>query len=178
MLSDKQKGVARGLGGAIAATLVAYGLALWLAGDAFAAFDTLLGRMRLLALSVLPLLAFFCISIGSLARHRFFSADDIDGSGLTTGTATAHQLQAVLQNTLEQTVLAAIAYLAYALLAPASWLILLPAGAGLFLIGRILFWQGYGSGAPGRAFGFALTFYSTIFIALPAIVFAFLQTAP
>lgn len=177
MLSDKQKGVARGLGGAIAATLAAYGLALWLAGDRLSAFDTLEGRLRLLAFSVLPLLVFFCISIGALARHRFFSAEDIDGSGLTVGTATAHQLQAVLQNTLEQTVLAAMAYLIFALMAPASWLILAPVGAGLFLVGRILFWRGYGTGAPGRAFGFALTFYSTIFIALPAVVFALFQAS-
>ena len=52
------------------------------------------------------MLACLAINIGLLARHRFFTPDDIDGGGLTPGTATAHILQSMLQNTLEQSVLA------------------------------------------------------------------------
>ncbi len=33
----------------------------------------------------------------------------------------------------------------------------------LFGLGPLLFWLGYASGAAGRAFGFALTFYPTAF---------------
>ena len=34
--------------------------------------------------------------------------------------------------------------------------------AMLFVIGRVLFWRGYASGAPHRALGFALTFYPQV----------------
>ena len=34
--------------------------------------------------------------------------------------------------------------------------------ATLFVIGRVLFWRGYASGAPARALGFALTFYPQV----------------
>src|SRR3954464_2125424 len=46
------------------------------------------------------------LNIGLLARHRFFTPEDIDGGGLTKGTPQAQVLQSTLQNTLEQTVLA------------------------------------------------------------------------
>src|SRR5690348_16979618 len=45
------------------------------------------------------------VNIGLLAQHRFFTAADIDGGGLTQGTPQAQVLQSILQNTLEQTVL-------------------------------------------------------------------------
>jgi len=45
---------------------------------------------------------------------------------------------------------------------PASWQAVIPAAAILFFIGRVLFWRGYARGAPGRALGFALTFYPTV----------------
>jgi uncharacterized membrane protein YecN with MAPEG domain len=34
--------------------------------------------------------------------------------------------------------------------------------AGLFAVGRLLFWIGYRYGAKWRAFGFALTFYPSV----------------
>jgi hypothetical protein len=49
---------------------------------------------------------FLMLSIGLLARHRMLTPEDIDGGGLTEGTPRAHQLQAILQNTLEQSTLA------------------------------------------------------------------------
>jgi len=39
----------------------------------------------------------------------------------------------------------------------------------MFVIGRILFAVGYAGGAPARAFGFALTFYPTVFLTIVAI---------
>ena len=74
-----------------------------------------------------------------MARHRFFSAEDIDGGGLGDGTTRAKLLQALVQNTLEQTVLAVIAY--------GAWLYLAAPGAGAvvslcvasFSLGRLLF---------------------------------------
>lgn len=102
------------------------------------------------------------ISIGLLARHRFFSPEDIDGGGLIPGTETANILQATLQNTLEQTVLAVVVHLAWAALMPISWMSAIPAAVVLFLCGRVLFVRGYRGGAPSRAVGFALTYYPSV----------------
>jgi hypothetical protein len=39
---------------------------------------------------------------------------------------------------------------------------MIPALAGLFSVGRMLFWANYARGAAARAFGFALTFYASV----------------
>lgn len=102
------------------------------------------------------------ISVGLLARHRFFTPEDIDGGGLIPGTETANILQATLQNTLEQTVLAVLVHLAWAALMPISWMSAIPAAVVLFWGGRVLFVRGYRGGAPSRAVGFALTYYPSV----------------
>lgn len=104
------------------------------------------------------------VSIGTLGRRRFLSPEDIDGSGLTTGTAEAKIHQAVLQNTLEQVVLAVIVHVACAVLLPFEWMAIIPVAAIMFAFGRWLFWRGYDGGAPARALGFGLTFYPTILL--------------
>merc|ERR1712001_715512 len=58
------------------------------------------------------------VSIGRLAKHRFFTPNDIDGSGLTQASAQAQILQSIIQNTLEQSLLASITYLVWAVLIP------------------------------------------------------------
>ena len=113
-------------------------------------------------LTVLPLV----LSIGALARHRFFTPADIDGSGLTQGTDKATILQAVLQNTLEQTVLAFITQTVWTAIMPATALGVVPAAAVMFLIGRATFALGYRHGAAARSFGFALTFYPSVIMLL------------
>ena len=102
------------------------------------------------------------ISIGLLARHRFFTPEDIDGGGLSQGTDAANILQASLQNTLEQTVLAVLVHLAWAVVMPVAWISAIPAAVVLFLCGRMLFVRGDRGGAPSRALGFALTFYPSV----------------
>ncbi len=109
------------------------------------------------------------VCIGRLAKHRFFTPEDIDGSALTQGTATARLLQALLQNTLEQLVLAVVVYLSAALLLPAHLLALILTAALMFTAGRLLFFRGYAGGAAHRAYGFALTFYSTIGLMLATV---------
>ena len=152
-LRDAQKAVLRGM--APAAALAVAGLlgAPFLIGEALGAGPVLAARLSLAPLAGLAL------GIGALARHRFFSAKDIDGSGLTAGTARARVLDAILRNTLEQSVLALGAYWAWAILAPPAWGGSAVAAAALFVVGRILFARGYAEGAGARAFGFALTFY-------------------
>ena len=81
---------------------------------------------------------------------------------LTSGSNQAKVLQSILQNTLEQIVLAFGVYMAWCALMPISWLFVVPLCSVLFTVGRLCFIFGYSGGAPARAFGFALTFYSTV----------------
>jgi hypothetical protein len=43
------------------------------------------GRTKILALSTILPTLFLFLSIGRMARHRFFNPDEIDGSALTKG---------------------------------------------------------------------------------------------
>ena len=90
------------------------------------------------------------------AARRGFYADAIDG----TRTPVDHGMEINLrynQNTLEQTLLAGIAWTALAVTLPIGQLVLLPAMATLFLVGRATFWIGYLVHPMGRAFGMTLT---------------------
>lgn len=169
-LSEKQSGVLRGMILALAATAAVLGAAAWLVPESALPADAPSDRMTLAARCILLAGFWLLATIGTLARHRFFTPEDIDGSGLTTGTETARVHQAVLQNTLEQTLLAALVYGSFATLAPAGLLGALPAAAVLFWAGRALFWHGYARGAGGRAFGFALTFYPTVILFLATVI--------
>ena len=113
------------------------------------------------AKSCIPLAVIFAVSIGRLAKHRFFTPNDIDVSGLTQASAQAQILQSIIQNTLEQSLLASITYLVWAVLMPGHLLSVVPLASIAFMIGRILFIIGYGYGAPARALGFTLSFYVT-----------------
>ncbi|MET3437394.1 MAPEG family protein [Sphingomonas sp. 1185] len=101
-------------------------------------------------------------AIGHVAALRFESPADIDaaasGSGDSPRVAIAN---AVLRNTLEQVMLAIPAYLALAWVVEGSGA-MVPMLAALFSVGRTLFWASYARGAAARAFGFALTFYSSV----------------
>lgn len=163
-----QIGVAAGMAGGLAVTVAAFAwpalptvpadgnarLAIWLACAAFAALWLL-------------------VSVGRLAGHRFFSPADIDGGGLSEGSPKAKLLQSLIQNTLEQALLAIVAYGAWLWLADEPRRGLAIVCAILFGIGRLLFFAGYAFGAPWRALGFTLTFYPTVglyLFLLPGIV--------
>jgi 1-acyl-sn-glycerol-3-phosphate acyltransferase len=152
-----QAGVAAGMAAGFAATVAAFAwpslpavpagadqrIALWLAASVSASLWLLIG-------------------IALLARHRFFTPADIDGGGLTDGTPAAKLLQTLIQNTLEQAVVAIPAYGAWLWLAPEGRRGLVMICAGLFGLGRLLFFLGYKFGAPARALGFTLTLYPTV----------------
>lgn len=97
------------------------------------------------------------LAVGVIAAgRRGFYADAVDG----TRTPADHGLEINLrynQNTLEQTVLAAIAWTSLALVLPLHWLAAIPAMALLFLVGRTTFWIGYRIWPPLRAFGMVVT---------------------
>ena len=102
------------------------------------------------------------IAVARLAHHRFVSTGDIDGA-LGEDSHRARVLQALVQNTLEQTVLAVVAYGAWLLIAdPMLPTATVWASVACFCVGRLLFFAGYGRGAPARALGFVLTFYPTV----------------
>lgn len=66
------------------------------------------------------------------------------------------------RNTLEQTVLAAVAWTGLALELPQDRLWIVPELAVLFAAGRAAFWIGYLMAPWARAFGLGLTFYPTV----------------
>lgn len=171
MLTRKQRGVLAGMVGGVLLSIPGIGAAVifaprWLIpGSPFPAT---------IAFSLkwdVAVMACLAISIGLLAKHRFFTPEDIDGGGRSPGTARAHVLQSTLQNTLEQAVLALGVHSAWAVAMPAAWLGAVPAAVALFVIGRVLFWRGYGKGAAARSFGFALTFYPSVLMLLAIIVY-------
>jgi uncharacterized membrane protein YecN with MAPEG domain len=166
LLTDKQQGVLRGMAAGVIVTLLALTISIVVNPPALtsgAGYPVALAHA--LTWDVLIIVCLMA-NIGLLARHRFFTPDDIDGGGLTKGTPHAQVLQSTLQNTLEQTVLAISVHAVWAVAMPQTWQAAVPAAAILFLVGRVLFWRGYARGAPGRALGFALTFYPSVAMVL------------
>jgi len=161
-LSEKQRGVFKGIiVGAVITIVVIFGSIYF--GPELLDPGAPAGERVAFALAADLLLALWLgVSVGRLARHRFLSPEDIDGGGLTRGTEHAKVLQATLQNTLEQTVLAVLAHSIWIVTVPVSWAAAVPAAVCLFIVGRLLFVWGYGGGAPSRAIGFALTFYPSM----------------
>ena len=160
-LTDKQKGVIRGVVPAALLTVAGLcGVSLLIPASALPVDEPGARVAWALQWSLPPMLALM-ISIMRVANHRFSTPEDIDGSGLTSGSARVLVLRAILQNTLEQAVLAVSAYLIWSALMPLKWLRAIPVAALLFVAGRILFARGYERGAPGRAIGFGLTAYPT-----------------
>lgn len=106
----------------------------------------------------------FCLitGIAAMAMQRIESGHGISG----TRTPQWHSMEINLrfnQNTLEQTVLASIAWLGLGLQLPLENVSLVGVFAFYFAVGRALFWIGYlQSNAEMRAPGFALTFLPTV----------------
>lgn len=158
-LRHKQRRVAAGMAAALLLTLVVLAFALWLGGTGGA--EPFSDRLRTALALDLFYLVWLGASVANVARLRFLSAEDIDGSSHGQGSQRVRDANAVLHNTLEQTVLAIGAQMVLvAALARATPVLI--ALAGLFFLGRLLFWIGYRHGAAGRALGFALTFYPSM----------------
>lgn len=119
-------------------------------------------RLKLwLACSLLNV-CWLLIAVGRLALHRFFTPADIDGGGRAVNSERANYLQALVQNTLEQCIMAMIASGAWLYLGPIDRCGLAIIFTAFFAIGRLLFFIGYSRGAAARALGFALTFYPSV----------------
>ncbi|VWX51371.1 MAPEG family protein [Novosphingobium sp. 9U] len=155
----EQRGVAIGMGAALGIAVIALGLAVWAgkgtAVDPFA--ERLQWTLRADGFVVIWLVA----TVANVARQRFFSEQDIAGSGSTDASDRVRMASAITQNSLEQTVIAIGAHLVVTATFDASQTIVATLVA-LFCLGRLLFWAGYSRGAHGRALGFALTFYPSV----------------
>lgn len=100
--------------------------------------------------------------VRAVAAIRYRSDADRPGSAYAPPSPRLAVAAAVLQNSLEQTVLAMGAHLVLATVLRDGELVLLPALTGLYLLGRIAFALAYPRGAAARAFGMALTGASLI----------------
>ena len=130
-------------------------------------------RLRLLALaSIFPALCLIAV-VGRMGNQRFYEPLDRNAAASDTHSPRADMLQAILRNTHEQVVIAFLVYAITAMLLPHMWLETILYCSLLFLIGRIAFSLGYARGAGGRAFGFGLTFYPSIFLLLLLIAAIF-----
>jgi hypothetical protein len=164
-LSDEQRGVVKGIAPALALTFVGVLGAPFVAG--LPRPDPDFGSRMAFALRW-DLLLVICViaNVAIIAKHRFHSPEDINGGGVASGTTRVKSLQATLQNTLEQAVLAVLVHLIWAATMPVAWMPSLGVAALAFAIGRILFWRGYERGAAARALGFGLTFYPSVLMTL------------
>ena len=157
----RKQGVVIGLGllamGAVA--VVGHGATTWCA-DLVPPADDLATRLAFAARWLLAPGCALLVGVAAAGR-RGFHADAIDG----TRSPANHGLEIGLRynlNTLEQTVLAAIAWLGLAVTVPHATLAFIPAMAGLFVVGRATFWIGYLLLPTARAFGMVMTVLPTI----------------
>lgn len=107
--------------------------------------------------------------IGLRATERFLDTAQIDGNMPVSQRSIINAR--VLQNTMEQTLLAVLADLLLVLSNAHHAAMLLIAHAAVFSVGRGLFWWGYHYQPAARAYGFTLTFYSSVAIYLYAASF-------
>jgi uncharacterized membrane protein YecN with MAPEG domain len=108
------------------------------------------------------LLVWLAICVRAVSTGRFQSPSDIAGSASGPPSAALAVRAAVLQNSLEQTVLAVGAHLVLATMLRGPELRLIPLLVALYLIGRVSFAWGYSRRPVARAFGMAVTGVSTV----------------
>ncbi|WP_209428043.1 MAPEG family protein [Pararhodobacter sp. SW119] len=156
-MAAEERAIRRDTSIATAVTLAGFGAAFWI-GPAIADLPSAMAD-RLGFAAMCWAVPGFVLLVGILmvSTTRRFSPEDIGGQAARPPSERLAIKAAFLQNTLEQTVLAAGVYFALAAVAGGAWLALLPVAAGLFVIGRVLFYIGYPRGAQGRALGMGLT---------------------
>jgi hypothetical protein len=168
--TDKQQGVKQGVITGAIITIAGLGAGIIFIPTSLALDSSTADRLAYALKTEILVIFWLIYCIGKLGNHRFNTPEDIDGGGLTTGTGKAKILQAVLQNTLEQTVLAIVVHMIWAVVMPITWITGVLAAAILFSLGRLLFIRGYSGGASARALGFALTFYPSIIMLLATFI--------
>lgn len=169
-LDNEQRRVAAGMAAAVLATVAVLSLGPRCYPWQLPPMPGLAERLGFALQADLFVLAWLVVAIGNVARGRFFSPGDIRGAGFAPPGPRVAVDVAIIQNTLEQAVLAVGAHLALAALLSPPRMVLIPCLVALFCLGRLCFWLGYRAGAGARAFGFATTFYPTVYAYVLAIV--------
>lgn len=127
-------------------------------------------RMAFAMKAEVPVFLWLAGCVKAVSGGRFNSPADIHGSAFSRPSPAIAVRVAILQNSLEQTVLALGAHLALAAVVQGPELVLLPVLVLLYVFGRICFAAGYAKGASGRAFGMGVTGASTMFAYSGAVV--------
>ncbi len=156
-----QRGVVRGIAAAVAFMVLFLAVGYFWFPVALGPFDGAAERVVFALKADIFVFVWLLAAVGHVANRRFFSPDDIQGGGLSAPSDQIGVPLSILQNTLEQCVLAVGAHLALAVLLQDREMALIPLFVVLFGVGRAAFRIGYKGGAAGRAFGFACTFYPT-----------------
>lgn len=159
-LSSDQWGIVRGAIFALAlAGVILASAYLWMPPHLFGLDEDMEFGERMTFVLKADLFLFLWLAgcVRAVSSGRFRSPADIRGSAFNAPSPAIAVRVAVLQNTLEQTVLFFAATLILAALMRGFELVLAPFLVGLFLLGRVTFAIGYARGASGRAFGMALT---------------------
>ena len=128
--------------------------------------------LRALAASLLAPALSLAAGVGVVARHRFVTESAIaaDPAADDAGDRTLALGRAYLTNTVEQAVLAALAYASLSVALAPDWRAAVPLCALCFLVGRATFARGLGRAARHRAFGFAVTFYPSVIGLVVAVI--------
>lgn len=169
-LDAEQKHIATGILGAVAFSAIVLTAGYFFYPFAQRPLTTAGDRLAFALKADLFLFLWLAFAIGQVANGRFFSPDDIAGSGFAAPGQAIALKSAFLQNTLEQVVLAFGVHLGLAVVLRGFELVLIPVAVVLFCIGRLAFLVGYARGAGARSFGFATTFYPSIFLLALAIL--------
>ena len=105
----------------------------------------------------LPLVIWVLGCVHAVSTGRYRSPDDIRGSAFGPPSTAIAVRRAVLQNSVEQVLLAVGAHLILATLLRGDELRMIPILVILFLVGRVAFALGYARGPGARGFGMAIT---------------------
>ncbi len=156
----EQWGIVRRSALALVATgLVMGGAYFWVPGRMFGLHDAMSSGDRLVFAVKwnLPVLLWLAYCLRAVSSGRFREPADRKGSAYGEPTPPLAVRIAILQNSLEQTVLAIGSSLLLAAVLRGDELVLIPAAVTLYLAGRVTFASSYPRGAAARAFGMALT---------------------
>lgn len=162
MLNSEQRRVLRGMVLAMATTVAVLMFGGMLAWPILPVLPGVADRLSFALRCDLLVVIWLVAAVAAVARGRFFSAADIDGAAFGPSGGRIALASAVLQNTLEQVVLAVTVHLGLASLLRGREMVLVPLLVGLLCAGRLAFWMDYRHGAGGRALGFGLTFYPSV----------------